>query len=118
MTTVPGINFIRGHKWQDDINTLWPEQSRYHYADEILKCIFLDNNIDILFQIALKSIPWSTNDNKSTMVQVMCQANTQTNDDPINWCIYASPGLNELSVMACYQETITSSYAHIPGNIP
>ena len=40
-------------------------------ADNILKCIFLNENDKILIQISLKFIPRSPVDNKPALVQVM-----------------------------------------------
>ena len=40
-------------------------------ADDIFKCIFLNENDRIPIQISLKLVPWSPIDNKSVLVQVM-----------------------------------------------
>ena len=40
-------------------------------ADDIFKCIFLNENIRISIQISLKIIPKSLIDHKSALVQVM-----------------------------------------------
>ena len=40
-------------------------------ADDIFKCIFLNENDRITFQISLKFVPWSPIDNKPALGQVM-----------------------------------------------
>ena len=56
------------------------------------------------FQFHWNCIPRGPIDKKSSFVQVMvcCQwqhAITWNKDDPVQWCIYASPGHNELILM-------------------
>ena len=41
------------------------------WADDIFKCIFLNENDKILIQISLKLVPRSPIDNKPALVQVM-----------------------------------------------
>ena len=50
-------------------------------ADDIFKCIFLDENDRILIQISLKFVPKSPIDNKPALVQVM--AWRRTGDKPL-----------------------------------
>ena len=50
-------------------------------ADDIFKCIFLNENDKIMIQISLKFIPRSPIDNKSVLVQVM--AWRRTGDKPL-----------------------------------
>ena len=50
-------------------------------ADDIFKCIFLNENYKIPIQISLKLVPSSPIDNKSSLVQVM--ACRQTGDKPL-----------------------------------
>ena len=38
-------------------NTLRPRQKARHFADDILKCIFLNENAQILLKISLKFVP-------------------------------------------------------------
>ena len=45
-------------------------------ADDIFKCIFLDENYRIPFQISLKFVPRSPIDNKPALVQVMAWRRT------------------------------------------
>ena len=45
-------------------------------ADNIFKCIFIQENGKILIQISLKLIPRSPIDNKSALVQVMAWRRT------------------------------------------
>ena len=50
-------------------------------ADDIFKCIFLNENDQIPIQISLKLVPKSPTDNKSALVQVM--AWRRTGDKPL-----------------------------------
>ena len=51
------------------------------FADDISKCIFLNENYRIQIQISLNFVPKSPIDNKSTLVQVM--AWRQIGDKPL-----------------------------------
>ena len=67
-------------------------------TDDLLNCIFLNENDRIPIQISLKYVPRSPIENKSALVQVMAwrrtpnrrQAITWTNDDPVHLRIYAA----------------------------
>ena len=50
-------------------------------ADDIFKCIFLNENVRISIQISLKFVPKGSIDNKSALVQVM--ACRRTGDKPL-----------------------------------
>ena len=39
------------------VNTLRPKQNGRHFADDILKCIFLNENVWIPIEISLKFVP-------------------------------------------------------------
>ena len=51
------------------------------FADNIFRCIFLNENVRILIHISLKFVPRGSNDNKSALVQVMAWC--QTSDKPL-----------------------------------
>ena len=51
-------------------------------ADDIFKCIFVNENDDIPIQISLKLVPRSPIDNKTVLVQVM--AWRRTGDKPLS----------------------------------
>ena len=61
----------RGVKWtplstpdeQHYINTLSPRQNGRHFADDIFKCIFLNENTSISINISLKFVPQDRMDN-------------------------------------------------------
>ena len=60
------------------------EQNGRHFADDIFKCIFLNQNLCILIKISLKFVPKGLIDNKSSLVQVMA------------WCCVGEKPLPEL----------------------
>ena len=61
------------------VNTLRPRQNGRHFADDIFKCIFLNENVWIPIKISLKFVPIST---IPSLVQIM---------------VWRRPGANPLS---------------------
>ena len=53
------------------VNTLRPRQNGRHFADDILKCIFFNENVWILIEISLKFVPKGPIDNIPALVQTM-----------------------------------------------
>ena len=53
------------------VNTLRPRQNGRHFADDIFKCIFLNENVCILIKISLKFVPQGTINNIPALVQIM-----------------------------------------------
>ena len=53
------------------INTLRPRQNGRHFADDIFKRIFLNENIWILIKISLKFVPKGSINNIPALVQKM-----------------------------------------------
>ena len=53
------------------INTLRPKQNGRNFADDILKCIFLNENVWIPNKISLKFVPKGPINNNPALVQVM-----------------------------------------------
>ena len=53
------------------INTLRPKQNGRHFGDDILKCIFLNENVWIPIQISLKFISMGIINNIPALVQTM-----------------------------------------------
>ena len=54
-----------------ELNTLRPRQNGYHFADAILKCIFLNENLWILLKISLKFVPKGPINNIPALVWIM-----------------------------------------------
>ena len=52
-------------------NTLRPRQNGRHFTDNILKCIFFDENVWIPIKISLKFVPKGPIDNIPALVQIM-----------------------------------------------
>ena len=55
----------------NSFNTLGPRQNRRHFADDIFKCIFLNENVWISIKISLNFIPKGPINNIPTLVQIM-----------------------------------------------
>ena len=53
------------------INTLRPRQNGRHFADDIFKCIFLNENVRISIKISLKFVPKDPINNIPALVQIM-----------------------------------------------
>ena len=72
------------------------------FTDDILKCIFLNENIRILIQFSLKFVPNGPIDNipaiglDNGLAPKRWQAIIWTNADPVHRCIYAALGGGEL----------------------
>ena len=85
--------------WQP-LNTLRSRQNGHHFADNIFKCIFLNENVSILIRISLKFVPKGPMNNIPALVREMawCQATSHyLNQCWLDYrCIYASLGLKEL----------------------
>ena len=64
------------------INTLRPRQNGRHFADDIFKCIFLNENVWIPFQISLKFLPRGAINNIPALVQIM--AWRRSGDKPLS----------------------------------
>ena len=85
------------------VNSSPPEQNDRHLADDILKCIFMNEKFCILIQISLMFVPKDPIDNKSALVQVMAwrrnrrQAITWDNVDPVHWHILLYVALGKTS---------------------
>ena len=53
------------------LNSLSPRQNGRHFADDIFKCIFLNENIWIPIKISLKFVPKGPINNIPALVQIM-----------------------------------------------
>ena len=65
--------FKTNNEYQDNtpVNTLRPRQDGRHFADDIFKRIFLNENVSISIKISLKFIPNGPIDNIPALVQIM-----------------------------------------------
>ena len=67
------------------INTLRPRRKRRHFADDIFKCIFLNENVWLSIKISLKFVPKSPINNIIALVQIMawCRPGDKTLSEPV-----------------------------------
>ena len=85
------------------VNTLTPRKNRRHFADDIFKCIFLNENVWFRIKISMKFVSMGLISNIPALVQIM--AWRRPGDKPLSepmmvslpTHIYASLGLNELN---------------------
>ena len=64
------------------LNTLRPRQNGRHFADDILKCIFLNENVWIPIEISLNFVPKGPINNIPALVQIM--AWRRSGDKPLS----------------------------------
>ena len=102
------MQLIRG--FTAGINTLRLRQNGRHFADDIFKWIFLNENMWILIHISLKFVPKGQISNIPAMVQIMVWR--RSGDKPLSepmmvsllMHIYASLSLNVLISRAPYHD--------------
>ena len=59
------------HSLQRQLNSLKPRQNGRHFADDIFKCIFLNEDVWILIKISLKFVPKGLINNIPALVQIL-----------------------------------------------
>ena len=81
------------------INTLRPRQNGRHFADDIFKCIFLNENVSIVVKISLKFVQLTIFQHWFRWWLGAVQATSHYLNQwwLVYWRIYASLGLNELT---------------------
>ena len=90
--------WARSAKVRKPINILRLRQNGQHFADDIFKCIFLNENVLISIKISLKFVLEGSFNNFPALVEIMGrQAIIWTNDGQVYWCIYASFRFSELT---------------------
>ena len=53
------------------LSTLRPRQDGHYFADDVLKCIFFNENVWISLKIPLMFVPWGPLNNVPALVQIM-----------------------------------------------
>ena len=85
------------------INTFRPRQNGRHFADDIFKCIFWNENVWISFKISMKFIRKGLINNNPALVQIMawCRPGDKPWSESMtgSWRIYVSLGVNELTAL-------------------
>ena len=61
-----------------------PGQNGHHFADNIFKCIFMNEKCCILIRISLKFVPNGPIDNKSSLFQVMAWCQPGDKPSPVS----------------------------------
>ena len=77
------------------INTLRPKQNSRHFLDDIFKCIFLNENVWMSFELSLKFDPKGQINNIPTLVQIM--ACRRPGDKPLS-----EPMMVSLLTQGCF----------------
>ena len=68
---LPKINARKHcHPWFSS-RAIFTEENGRHFADDIFKCILLNENCCIFIQVSLKFVPKGPNENNSVLVKVM-----------------------------------------------
>ena len=85
------LNYVISHNSAletPQLNTLRPRQDGHHFLDDILKYIFLNENIKILIKISLKFVSKGSINNIPALVQIM--ARHQPGEKPLSEPIMVS----------------------------
>ena len=113
--------------WPQWVNTLRQRTNGRHFADNIFKCIFINENVRILLKISLKFVPKVPINNIPALFSWWLGADQATSHYLnqwwlVYWRIYASLGLNELThwgrvthICVCKLTTIDSDNGLSPG---
>ena len=83
--------FVKIHRrvipwaWHLTVDTLRPRQDGRYFADDVLKCIFLNENVWILLKMSLKFVPKDPINNIPALVQIMawCRPDDKPLSEPI-----------------------------------
>ena len=91
-----------GHPFETHINTLWQRQNGRDFANNIIKCIFVNENAHILIKFHWSLFPRVKINNIPALVQIMAWRPPGENHYLnqyclVYWCIYVSLGLKELN---------------------
>ena len=74
-TLLSGLQANINLEWMPEylvyVNTLRSRQNGRHFADDVFKCIFLNENVWILLKISLKFVPQGPINNIPALVQIM-----------------------------------------------
>ena len=65
------IDKKRNNRFGINLNTMRPRQNGRHFPDDILKWIFLNENVWISIEISLKFVPKGQINNNPALVQIM-----------------------------------------------
>ena len=120
MAYIPDWFFTCHIQLGETVNTLRPRQDGCHFPDDIIKCIFLKENAWILLKISLNFVPKGSINNIPSSDDGLAPIRRQdifwTDDGPVNRCICASLGLNELKDIRNFYPTPTLAYLSTPAN--
>ena len=81
VNTVP-VDCLPTEGARASVNTLRPRQHGRHFADDIFKCIFLNENVSIAIKISLRFVPKGPINNIPALVQIM--AWRRSGDKPLS----------------------------------
>ena len=91
MSRILHVSFLFRGQRLGLVNSLRPRQNGRHFADNIFKCIFSNENVRISIQISRQFVPRGQIYSNPTLVQIMNLWWL------VYWRIYASLGLSELT---------------------
>ena len=101
-------------EWYYQCNICWynplrPRQNGRHFADDIFKRIFINQNIWFSIKISLKFVPWGLINNIPALIQIM--AWRRPGDKPLSEPMMVSLlGLNELMVLEITYSSLLKVY--------
>ena len=107
------VTYLPACLWHCLFNSLRPKRNRRHFADDIFKCIFLNENVLLAIKISLEFIPKGPIKSISALGQIMAwrRPGDKPLSEPICCVVYsrihASLGLNELMAVMRYVRCVT-----------
>ena len=99
------------------LNTLRPRQNGRHFADDMFKCVFLNENIWISIRISLNLVPNGSISYIPALVQILSWR--RPGDKPLSEPMTVSLlGLNELTVLQIGRLAVSSTYLTDASDFP
>ena len=110
----------------DLFNALRPRQNGRHFAVNLFKCIFFNENVWLLLKISLKFVPKGAINNIPAMVQIMVRLPMHICvtlprwvkiDLPAFWYSYDCPSVSEVTLFYMIKLAITKPQKYRKGMI-
>ena len=116
---------MNGYCAQKAVNTLRPRQNGRHFADDIFKCILLNENVWIPNEISLKFVPTGPINNIPSLVQIMawCRPGNKPLSEPmmvsslthvcVTWPQWVDMGMSHMAFLFLYGKCNWINHYHL-----
>ena len=109
------LTFLQNYSAHKGFNTLRPRQNERHFADDVFKLIFLNENVRISIDISLKFVPKDQINNIPSLVQIM--AWRRPGDKPLSEAMLVSSLTHICVTLPQWVNCIVSS-THLHQEMP